>query len=66
VVVVYEEYSHTTCGGGSCDGNTQDAYLDDGIGRNGGEDEVTYIDNPCDIMKILSENFEFNDQMDQM
>lgn len=63
-VVVYEEYSHTTCGSGSCDTNSQDACLDDGT--NGGGGEYVYIDNPCDIMKILSENFGFKEKMQEM
>lgn len=50
----YEEYSHTTCGS-SCEGNTQDACLDDGqnggVGGNGLEtEEEEEID-----MEVLSD-----------
>lgn len=40
-VVVYEEYSHTTCGSGSCDANSQDACLDDGTNGGGGGNSAT-------------------------
>ena len=63
-VVIYEEYSHTTCGSGSCDTNSQDACLDDGT--YGGGDQYVFIDNPCDIMKVLSENFGFKEKMQEM
>ncbi|MDX5479837.1 MAG: hypothetical protein LPJ98_15430 [Cyclobacteriaceae bacterium] len=63
-VVVYEEYSHTTCGSSSCDTNSQDACLDDGTYGGGGQ--YVYIDNPCDIMKVLSENFGFKEKMQEM
>jgi hypothetical protein len=63
-VVIYEEYSHTTCGSGSCDANSQDACLDDGT--NGGGSDYVYIDNPCDIMKVLSENFGFKSKFQEM
>ena len=55
-VVVFEVYSHTTCGSTSCDSarsaNAQDACLDDGIGAGGGGDSVPYkiennVKNPC-------------------
>ena len=45
-VVVYEVYSHTTCGSASCDSartaDAQDACLDDGVGG-GGEGDVEEI-----------------------
>jgi hypothetical protein len=53
-VVVFEVYSHTTCGSASCDSartaNAQDACLDDGIGGGGspasseGADIISYIE----------------------
>ncbi|GMQ26312.1 hypothetical protein Aoki45_29940 [Algoriphagus sp. oki45] len=52
-VVVYEEYSHTTCGSGSCDTNSQDACLDDGTNGGGGDGgQIAYkiennVQNPC-------------------
>jgi len=55
-VVVYEVYSHTTCGSASCDSartaNAQDACLDDGTGGGGDGDSVPYkiennVKNPC-------------------
>ncbi|MCU0402620.1 MAG: hypothetical protein MUE75_16710 [Algoriphagus sp.] len=41
-VVIYEEYSHTTCGSGSCDANSQDACLDDGTNGGGGDGGIVY------------------------
>jgi hypothetical protein len=55
-VVVFEVYSHTTCGSASCDSarsaNAQDACLDDGVGAGGDGDSVPYkiennVKNPC-------------------
>jgi hypothetical protein len=51
-VVMFEVYSHTTCGSASCDTNSQDACLDDGIGAGGDGDSVPYkiennVKNPC-------------------
>ena len=51
-VVVFEVYSHTTCGSASCDTNSQDACLDDGIGGGGDGDQINYkiennVKNPC-------------------
>jgi hypothetical protein len=49
-VVVYEVYSHTTCGSTSCDSDAQDACLDDGTGGGGspasseGADIISYIE----------------------
>lgn len=63
-VVVYEVYSHTTCGSTSCDSDTQDACLDDGIGGGGDGKEVQIIKDPsfkettadCIYEKLLSIN----------
>ncbi|TDQ14653.1 hypothetical protein DFQ04_3243 [Algoriphagus boseongensis] len=58
-VVVYEEYSHTTCGGEGCGTgglrvtNQNDACLDDGTNGGGGDGgQITYkienkVQNPC-------------------
>jgi len=51
-VVVFEVYSHTTCGSASCDTNSQDACLDDGIGGGGDEGQIIYkiennVKSPC-------------------
>jgi hypothetical protein len=56
-VVVYEEYSHTTCGGGaSCDVNTELACLDDGSGGGGGDNNV---DLKCpELMNTHGESFQ--------
>ena len=67
-VVVFEVYSHTTCGSASCDSarsaNAQDACLDDGIGAGGDGEEVQIIKDPsfketvadCIYEKLLSIN----------
>ncbi|MBM3426656.1 MAG: hypothetical protein FJX97_06655, partial [Bacteroidetes bacterium] len=67
-VVVYEVYSHTTCGSASCDSvrtaNAQDACLDDGTGGGGGGEKVQIIKDPsfkettadCIYEKLLSIN----------
>jgi hypothetical protein len=63
-VVVYEVYSHTTCGSTSCDSDTQDACLDDGTGGGGDGKEVQIIKDPsfkettadCIYEKLLSIN----------
>jgi len=55
-VVVFEVYSHTTCGSASCDSarsaNAQDACLDDGVGAGGDEGQIIYkiennVKSPC-------------------
>ena len=55
-VVVYEVYSHTTCGSASCDSartaDAQDACLDDGVGAGGDEGQIIYkiennVKSPC-------------------
>ena len=49
-VEVFEVYSHTSCGSASCDTDSQDACLDDGIGGGGspasseGADIISYIE----------------------
>lgn len=65
-VVVFEVYSHTTCGSASCDtarsANAQDACLDDGIGGGGDGKVVQIIKDPsfkettadCIYEKLLS------------
>jgi len=63
-VVVYEVYSHTTCGSTSCDSDAQDACLDDGTG--GGGDDYVFIDNPCDLMEALSKNFDFKKKFEEL
>ncbi len=63
-VVVFEVYSHTTCGSASCDTNAQDACLDDGTG--GGGDDYVFIDNPCDLMEVLSKNFDFKKKFQEL
>jgi hypothetical protein len=67
-VVVFEVYSHTTCGSASCDtartANAQDACLDDGIGAGGDGEKVQIIKDPsfkettadCIYEKLLSIN----------
>ena len=67
-VVVFEVYSHTTCGSASCDSarsaNAQDACLDDGIGAGGDGEKVQIIKDPsfkettadCVYEKLLSIN----------
>ncbi len=67
-VVVFEVYSHTTCGSASCDSartaNAQDACLDDGIGAGGDGKKVQIIKDPsfkettadCIYEKLLSIN----------
>ncbi len=63
-VVVFEVYSHTTCGSASCDTNSQDACLDDGIGGGGDGEKVQIIKDPsfeettsdCIYEKLLSIN----------
>jgi hypothetical protein len=45
-VVVYEVYSHTTCGSASCDTNAHDACLDDGVGG-GGDQIINKLTDPC-------------------
>jgi hypothetical protein len=67
-VVVYEVYSHTTCGSASCDSartaDAQDACLDNGIGGGGDGKEVQIIKDPsfketvadCIYEKLLSIN----------
>ncbi len=57
-VVIYEEYSHTTCGGEGCGTgglrvtNQNDACLDDGSNGGGGDGGIVYkiennVQNPC-------------------
>ncbi|MBC6367266.1 hypothetical protein [Algoriphagus sp. AK58] len=57
-VVIYEEYSHTTCGGEGCGTgglrvtNQNDACLDDGTNGGGGDGGIVYkienkVQNPC-------------------
>jgi hypothetical protein len=55
-VVVFEVYSHTTCGSASCDtarsADAQDACLDDGTGAGGDGGQINYkiennVKNPC-------------------
>ncbi len=67
-VVVFEVYSHTTCGSASCDSartaNAQDACLDDGTGGGGGGEKFQIIKDPsfkettadCIYEKLLSIN----------
>ena len=67
-VVVFEVYSHTTCGSATCDSartaNAQDACLDDGIGAGGDGKKVQIIKDPsfkettadCIYEKLLSIN----------
>jgi hypothetical protein len=67
-VVVFEVYSHTTCGSASCDSartaNAQDACLDDGTGAGGDGKKVQIIKDPsfkettadCIYEKLLSIN----------
>jgi|GEM_PF-2445243 len=67
-VVVFEVYSHTTCGSASCDSarsaNAHDACLDDGVGAGGDGKEVQIIKDPsfketaadCIYEKLLSIN----------
>ena len=67
-VVVFEVYSHTTCGSATCDSarsaNAQDACLDDGIGGGGDGEKVQIIKDPsfeettadCIYEKLLSIN----------
>jgi hypothetical protein len=45
-VVVFEVYSHTTCGSASCDTNAHDACLDDGVGA-GGDQIINKLTDPC-------------------
>lgn len=51
-VEVFEVYSHTSCGSASCDTDSQDACLDDGIGGGGDEGQIIYkiennVKSPC-------------------
>ena len=63
-VEVFEVYSHTSCGSASCDTNSQDACLDDGIGGGGDGEKVQIIKDPsfeettsdCIYEKLLSIN----------
>jgi hypothetical protein len=45
-VVVFEVYSHATCGSASCDSNSHDACLDDGTGG-GGDQIINKLTDPC-------------------
>lgn len=51
-VVVFEVFSHTSCGSTACDADAQDACLDDGVGAGGDEGQIIYkiennVKSPC-------------------
>jgi len=46
-VVVFEVFSHTTCGSASCDSNAHDACLDDGTGAGGEDQIINKLTDPC-------------------
>jgi lysozyme family protein len=62
-VVVYEVYSHTTCGSASCDTNAHDACLDDGTGG-GGEAECNSFEDRVNHV-LNSEGGFVNDPIDR-
>jgi lysozyme family protein len=62
-VVVYEVYSHTTCGSASCDSNAHDACLDDGTGGGGEADCNSFEDRVNHVLN--SEGGFVNDPIDR-
>ncbi len=62
-VVVFEVFSHTTCGSASCDSNAHDACLDDGTGG-GGEAECNSFEDRVNHV-LNSEGGFVNDPIDR-
>lgn len=56
-VVIYEEYSHTTCVEASCDENTELACLDDGLGGSDGGGDLILDSDPEEIISYLEDRY---------